>query len=165
MNATEAALRAGYSEKTAYSIGWENLRKPEIRDEIDKYLNERSMTADEVVSRLSDQARGVPADCFTAYGPTIAVDFEKMAERGLLHLVKRLSYDTNGNPQVEFYNAQTALVHLGKAHAMFTDNVQQSGEVVFKHDVSDNAREAILSHISRIADTRPARTDHKQSDD
>ena len=29
-NATQAAIRAGYSEKTAYSIGWENLKKPEI---------------------------------------------------------------------------------------------------------------------------------------
>ncbi len=29
-NATQAAIRAGYSPKTAYSIGWENLRKPEI---------------------------------------------------------------------------------------------------------------------------------------
>jgi phage terminase small subunit len=29
-NATQAAIRAGYSEHTAYSIGWENLKKPEI---------------------------------------------------------------------------------------------------------------------------------------
>ncbi len=30
-NATQAAIRAGYSEKTAYSIGSENLTKPEIQ--------------------------------------------------------------------------------------------------------------------------------------
>lgn len=29
-NATQAAIRAGYSQKTAYSIGHENLNKPEI---------------------------------------------------------------------------------------------------------------------------------------
>lgn len=29
-NATKAAIRAGYSEKTAYSIGSENLKKPEL---------------------------------------------------------------------------------------------------------------------------------------
>lgn len=33
-NATEAALEAGYSSKTAYSIGQENLKKPEIIKEI-----------------------------------------------------------------------------------------------------------------------------------
>jgi phage terminase small subunit len=31
LNATQAAIRAGYSPKTAYSIGSENLTKPEIR--------------------------------------------------------------------------------------------------------------------------------------
>ena len=30
-NATQAAIRAGYSRSTAYSIGSENLRKPEIK--------------------------------------------------------------------------------------------------------------------------------------
>ncbi|MDY2987563.1 MAG: terminase small subunit, partial [Peptoniphilus sp.] len=30
LNATQAAIRAGYSPSTAYSIGNENLRKPEI---------------------------------------------------------------------------------------------------------------------------------------
>ncbi|MFR7383035.1 MAG: terminase small subunit, partial [[Clostridium] leptum] len=30
LNATQAAIRAGYSEKTAFSIGTENLRKPLI---------------------------------------------------------------------------------------------------------------------------------------
>lgn len=29
-NATEAAIKAGYSKKTAFQIGYENLRKPEI---------------------------------------------------------------------------------------------------------------------------------------
>lgn len=33
-NATKAALRSGYSERSAGSIGAENLQKPEIRKEI-----------------------------------------------------------------------------------------------------------------------------------
>lgn len=33
-NATKAAKEAGYSEDTAYAIGWENLRKPEIQQRI-----------------------------------------------------------------------------------------------------------------------------------
>lgn len=35
-NATQAAIRAGYSEKTAYSIGQENLKKPEVMKAIAK---------------------------------------------------------------------------------------------------------------------------------
>jgi phage terminase small subunit len=30
LNATQAATRAGYSEKTAVAVGFENPRKPEI---------------------------------------------------------------------------------------------------------------------------------------
>lgn len=35
-NATQAAISAGYSKKTAYSIGQENLKKPEIAEAIEK---------------------------------------------------------------------------------------------------------------------------------
>lgn len=41
-NATRAAMAAGYSKKTAYSIGWELLRKPEIKAAIQRY-NEAMM--------------------------------------------------------------------------------------------------------------------------
>ena len=39
-NATEAALKAGYSEKTARSIGSENLTKPDIKKYIDELNQE-----------------------------------------------------------------------------------------------------------------------------
>lgn len=41
LNATAAAKRAGYSEKTAYSIGVENLKKPEIQFAIQEAQTER----------------------------------------------------------------------------------------------------------------------------
>ncbi len=47
-NATESAKKAGYSEKTAYSIGCENLKKPEIQ----KYLAELSNKAK--TNRIAD---------------------------------------------------------------------------------------------------------------
>ena len=42
LNATEAAKRAGYSEKTAYSIGFENLRKPEIQEAVQEKVGEQA---------------------------------------------------------------------------------------------------------------------------
>lgn len=42
LNATQAAIRAGYSKKTAYSIGQENLRKPEIQAAVQAAMEERS---------------------------------------------------------------------------------------------------------------------------
>ena len=56
-NATQAALRAGYSQKTAYSIGDENLRKPEIQSEIQTLIQKRSertgISADTVITELA----------------------------------------------------------------------------------------------------------------
>ena len=58
MNATRAAIAAGYSKQTAYKIGSENLKKPQIVTEIERRLKESAMGADEVLSRLAEQARG-----------------------------------------------------------------------------------------------------------
>ena len=40
-NATEAAKKAGYSEKTAYAIGQENLKKPVISEYIAKRIEKQ----------------------------------------------------------------------------------------------------------------------------
>ncbi len=57
LNATQAAIRAGYSAKTAYSIGDENLKKPEIAAAVKKAMNERAartgITADMVIGELA----------------------------------------------------------------------------------------------------------------
>lgn len=57
LNATQAAIRAGYSEKTAYSIGIENLRKPEIKKYIEKRQKELSrsteITQERVIKELA----------------------------------------------------------------------------------------------------------------
>ena len=45
LNATKAAINAGYSEKTAYSIGSENLKKPEIRERIRQMQDNLAETA------------------------------------------------------------------------------------------------------------------------
>ena len=56
LNATQAAIRAGYSEKTAHSIGAENLIKPEVQKAIaDANQNRQQRTtidADYVLRRL-----------------------------------------------------------------------------------------------------------------
>lgn len=61
-NGKQAAIRAGYSEKTAYAIANENLNKPELRAYIDERLAEmQSKTiadATEVMQYLTSVLRG-----------------------------------------------------------------------------------------------------------
>ena len=54
LNATQAAIRAGYSPKTAEAIGYENLRKPQISEAIEKAraaISERTGITQEMVLR------------------------------------------------------------------------------------------------------------------
>lgn len=57
-NATQAAISAGYSEKTAYSIGEENLRKPEIKAEIERLqaetIKDIKITKERLLNDLND---------------------------------------------------------------------------------------------------------------
>ncbi len=67
-NATEAAKKAGYSEKTSYSIGNENLSKPEISAYIAQRMGQqdRSRVADanEVIEFYTAVMRGEVKDQF-----------------------------------------------------------------------------------------------------
>lgn len=66
LNATQAAIRAGYSEATAYSIGHENLGKPHVADAIAAAMAKRSeetgITAEKVLRRWWDIASADPND-------------------------------------------------------------------------------------------------------
>lgn len=62
LNATQAAIRAGYSKKTARQTATENLSKPYIREYIDKRLKEKEAELiadqDEVLKYLTSVLRG-----------------------------------------------------------------------------------------------------------
>ena len=61
-NATEAAIKAGYSEKTAYSIGWENLRKPDIAEVINQHVDSLAMGWHERLLSLAEIGRAGEKD-------------------------------------------------------------------------------------------------------
>ncbi len=63
-NATKAAIQAGYSEKTAYSIGSELLKKPELSALIESRLKESRMNSDQVMKLMSDIAQSSMNDYF-----------------------------------------------------------------------------------------------------
>lgn len=54
LNATQAAIRAGYSEKTAKAIGSENLTKPDIAAAVKEAIEKRTEQADVTVQRIVD---------------------------------------------------------------------------------------------------------------
>lgn len=116
-NAKEAAIRAGYSEKTAKQIGQENLTKPDLRAYIDERLaelkNGRTADAQEVLEYLTAVMRGEYKEATligVGEGAQAVVDIDVGAKDRL-----------------------KAAELLGKRHALFTDKVDlQTGDIVIK---------------------------------
>jgi len=138
-NATQAALRAGYSPKTAYAMGWENLRKPEISEAV----RQKTMDSAEVLSSLTDIARGNITDLMDVTTSGFTLELMGKNEQGELvikpqsKLIKKIKQKVTTilgkkesdddkeivETEIELYSAQEALVTLGKYHKLFTENV------------------------------------------
>ena len=159
-NATQAALRAGYSERTARSIGSENLTKPDIRAAIDERLRESAMSANEVLARLTEHASGDMGDFWSirANGDPV-LDLTG----GKLRLIKKMKVKTTTRTisdidyvttEVDFdlYDAQSALVQLGRYHKIFTDKTEVSGEIEIKEaeSIADRINSRLTSLAARI---------------
>ena len=111
-NATQSAITAGYSEKTARSKGSQLLTKVNVRKYIDEVMHERSKntiaTADEVLEYLTSVVRGEEKD---AFGLDISIaDRTKAAEL------------------------------LGKRYMLFADKVKLDAEIEI--DISDRMKQA-----------------------
>lgn len=116
-NATRAAVLAGYSEKTAYSIGHENLTKPEIRAAIEAHMQQAAMTADQVLYRLSELARADITDLIDQDGH---FDLQKARSLQKTGMIKRVHVRVNDKGErtttVEVHDSLRALELLAKYH-------------------------------------------------
>jgi phage terminase small subunit len=127
LNGTKAAKLAGYKgdDNTLCATGSRLLRNDRVRARIDELLAQQAMSAQEILARLADHARG---DMLQLLDPATMVLDTKKAE-GKTHLIKSIEQtvitDNKSDKEtiitkVEMYDAQSALVHLGKAAGLFT---------------------------------------------
>lgn len=89
LNATQAAIRAGYSERTARSIGQENLTKPDIATAIAEAQANRSertkIDADWLLTRLATESVADIADLYAEDGSVKPVkDWPLIWRQGLV---------------------------------------------------------------------------------
>ena len=83
-NATQAAIKAGYSKKTARTIAQQNLTKLDIKNYIDERMqaieNSRIMTAKEAVELLTGIGRGEVKETVVVASPVGVETVEKEAD-------------------------------------------------------------------------------------
>jgi len=121
-NATQAAKDAGYSQRTAGVQGHRLLQRDDVQALISERIEDVAMGADEVLIRLAEQARADMADIVTLNKQgELQIDLEALKAKGLSRLIKTLRQSKRDGLVVELYDAQSALVHLGRAHGVFVD--------------------------------------------
>ncbi len=121
-NAKQAAIRAGYSPKTAKSIGQENLTKPDLKTYIDEQLkqirSEKTADAREVLEYLTAVMRGEQTEevlKLVGGGEQAVADIEVSAK-----------------------DRMKAAELLGKYYSLWTDkvNVQADAQITFVEDLT-----------------------------
>ena len=138
LNATQAAIRAGYSPLTARDIGCENLTKPNIQEAIDKAIAERSrrtgVNADRVVRELAKIAF-VNAGEVIDFDTAILMDKISEDDMAAIQSVKVKTFGEDGvEREVKLADKLKALELLGKHLGLFKDKVELDGSV--KADMS-----------------------------
>ena len=133
LNATQAAIRAGYSPDSAKEIGSENLTKPNIASAIDQALAERSrrtgVNADRVVRELAKIAFVNAKDVIDFDSATLAANADN-DDTAAIQSVKVKTFGEDGlEREIKLADKLKALELLGKHLGMFKDKVELDGAV------------------------------------
>jgi phage terminase small subunit len=136
LNATQAAIRAGYSQKTAYSLGQRLLKHAEIAAAIQKAMDQRSerteITADSVLEGIVRTIRRCE-------------QVEAVLDRKGKHvIVETPSGQTGAAFMFDAKNVLRGYELLGKHLKLFTDKVEHSGSIDTPAEMTpDQRREEI----------------------
>lgn len=169
LNAAQAAIRAGYSEKTAKEIGAENLTKPNIAAAIESAMKIRAartdITADRVLKELAKigfadvrkaikwQGSLVTEEDNPDGGDTLVIKNVVTNNVQLISsddidddtaaAISEISQNSNGGIKLKLHDKRAALVDIGKHLGMFVDRVDQRTT----HEAGDSL-EALMERIA-----------------
>jgi phage terminase small subunit len=140
-SATEAAKRAGYSEKSAHVNGPRLLGNASVKAEVQRLIDDRTMGAEEALTRLGEQSRAEYAEYISDDG---TVDLAAMKRDGKMHLVKGIKYTRAGDKVVEFHDAQAALFKVVSVLGLQVERSEVRLEI-------DDTRAEVRSRIDSLA--------------
>jgi phage terminase small subunit len=140
-NATQAAIRAGYSKKTAYSQGGRLLKHVEVKEHLDQLIDEAIGTQREQIKyRVLEELQSIAFVDITKdvnIVKKVATDKETGEEieyttveiKGTENsenkrAIASIEKDSKGAIKLKYHDKVKALELLGRYGAMFTDKVE-----------------------------------------
>lgn len=133
LNATQAAIRAGYSEKSAAVLAARLLRKVHIRDAIELEMQKREkrtdITADKVIKELAKIAFSDPRKLFNSQGKLQPITD---LDENTASIISSIESVTVGNAEygigeitkIKLWDKIRALELLGKHLKLFSDRIE-----------------------------------------
>ncbi len=161
LNATQAALRAGYSADTAYSQGQRLLKHVEVAAAIELAQEARSerteITQDMVITELAKIGFADMRKLLKWTGNQMKMDVEASEETGEVEIsvanlvtlfdsdeldddivgaISEISQTKDGSLKIKLHDKQAALVNIGKHLGMFTNKVEVHGKHTVTHETA-----------------------------
>ena len=132
LNATQAAIRAGYSPDTAGSIGGENLKKPEISAAIAKAMAERSrrtgINQDRILQEIAKLALVNIDDVVDLETGKIKESATK-EDLACIQSIKIKPTEFGTEREIKFYDKKGSLEMAGKHLGMFKDKLELEADM------------------------------------
>lgn len=145
LNATQAAIRAGYSPKTAEKIGSENLRKPEVKSAIDEAVARRAerveVTQDDVLRELLRVMSSDIGKAFDEKGRMLPLkDIPEDTRRAISGVEVEQVFEGHGEDRyhcgdlvkVKLWDKTAAIKMAGQHLKLFTEKLEHSGSVTLE---------------------------------
>lgn len=157
LNATQAAIRSGYSEDSAKAIGYENLTKPHIQEAISNELKKRTsnidITNERVLNEICKLAFFNIKDLYREDGTLKEINELDENVSAAISAIKINTYKNKddedieeGTKEIKFWDKKSSLELLGRYLKLFTDNQ----EVKTTISVDDSTKELIDNVLERL---------------
>jgi len=155
LNGTQAAKRAGYAgdDYTLGQVSYENLKKPDIKGEIDRKLRESIPSPDELLSRIGAQAT-VDVTAYTR--PDGTLDVQALSAAGLGHIVTGIEPTPNG-VKVALTSPQAAQKMLARYHRLLGDRLEV--DVTAHASLEPDALASLAEQLKTLHDSSTAQDD------
>lgn len=156
LNATQAAIRAGYSAKTAEQQGPRLLGNAGVRAAIDARVAKRServeVKADDVLRELLRLGMSDPAGAFDDAGNLLPIRQMPLEVRRAIAGVE-VRKDENGAviTKVKWWDKTKGLDLLGRHLRLFVDRTEVTGSDGGPLAVTDAVTKEVLEHLKKLA--------------
>lgn len=154
LNATQAAIRAGYSAKTAEEQGYQLLRKTSVAKAIAEQKRARAerteVTADRVVDELAALSLYDPAALVDVMGPADIAKLPEATRRAIIGW----SWDKQGRFVLKLSPKTPSLDLLGRHLGMFRDRIEHSGPDGGPIEMNDTEVAAKVAGLLALAEAR-----------